>query len=156
MHSTMLPGSLGTRIIQKNKEKTSVPSCFALEAPMRSRARKTRKARLHVNGGILIPRVKKDGDKKIASCVILLVVTVSGGQKVRKRHFFDFLAKNRQNGAHTPQVARVLRTIVFSKSLAPPPGPTCVGWSWVYGRKNPPCGRRRAFFRSGPRPQWGP
>ena len=56
MHSTMLSDSLGTRIIQKNKEKTSVPSCFALEAPMRSRARKTRKARLHVNGGVLIPQ----------------------------------------------------------------------------------------------------
>ena len=56
MHSTMLSGSLGTRIIQKNKEKTSVPPCFALEAPMRSHTRKTRKARLHVNGGVLIPQ----------------------------------------------------------------------------------------------------
>ena len=56
MHSTMLSGSLGTRIIQKNKEKTSVPRCFALETPMHSHAQKTRAARLHVNGGILIPQ----------------------------------------------------------------------------------------------------
>ena len=78
----MLSGSLGTRIIQKNNEKTSIPPCFALETPMRSHVKKTRKAKLHVNGGVLIPPWKE-----IPNCFKKFndeLTGLSGGQGLRK------------------------------------------------------------------------